>query len=200
MTILIVENEPLIAQDLKCICEKIGHKVVGISYNASQALDQLSSRKPEFAFLDIHLDHGLSGIDIANIIRAQYNIPFAFITSFVDDTTLDLAKTTLPIGYIVKPFEEKDIVALLEIDLFRFNQQNSKGTLNLEKLNSFLDKAITEREFEIITMILDGHSNADISKSLFVSENTIKTHIKRIYTKLDVHNRAELTKLVLEME
>ena len=200
MTILIVENEPLIAQDLKCICEKIGHQVIGISYNATQALDQLSSRKPEFAFLDIHLDHGLSGIDIANIIRAQYNIPFAFITSFVDDTTLELAKTTLPIGYIVKPFEEKDIIALLQVGLFRFKHQNNKGGRNLEKLNAQLEKTITEREFEIISMILDGVSNQEIAKTLYVSENTIKTHIKRIYTKMDVHNRAELTKFVLERD
>lgn len=200
MNILIVENEPLIAQDLKIICENLGHKVVGICYNATQALDQLKTRNPDFAFLDIHLDQGLSGIDIANIIRANYQLPFAYITSFVDQATLELAKTTFPIGYIVKPFEEKNIIALLSIDLHRFNNNNQPRELTLEKINVNLDKPISNREYQIIQRILLGSNIPEIAKELYISENTIKTHVKRIYTKLNVHNRVELIKSLMSIQ
>ncbi len=117
--ILIVEDEPLIAEDLAMILRKAGYQIAGIAHDGSQALDLLSKGTTDIALLDIALSPSMSGFDIAKIINDRYHIPFLFITSFSDRTTLEKAKSLLPEGYITKPFKKKDVLANIEIISYR---------------------------------------------------------------------------------
>jgi len=116
--ILIIEDEPLIARDLKRICVNLGYQVIGIAYQSSQALDMLHTRSYDLVLMDISLNGNQDGIEIGEIIRNKYNKPFIYVTSFADNNTLNRAKETTPNGYVVKPFDEKDIYSSIEVALF----------------------------------------------------------------------------------
>ncbi|MDF1697264.1 MAG: response regulator transcription factor [Saprospiraceae bacterium] len=195
--ILIIEDEPLIARDLKRICTKLGYHVIGIAYQSSQALDMLHSRSYDLILSDINIKGHLDGIEIGKIIREKYDKPLIYVTSFADINTIHRAKETTPNGYVVKPFDEKDIYSSIEIALFNVQKQ-IKPEFSRAYLIQKLDVHLTRKEFDIIEDIIRGITNPQMANKYFVSENTIKTHIKNIYAKLDVHSKAELTRVVLE--
>jgi DNA-binding NarL/FixJ family response regulator len=123
------------------------------------------------------------GINIAEFINAQYRIPFIFVTSYADKETLQKAKRVEPSGYIVKPFNEKTLLASLEIAISNFaNKSNHQvPELNMLKLNRHLLSPLTEREFEVLQNIYNGKTNNQIADGMYISINTIKAHIKSGY-------------------
>lgn len=197
--ILIVEDEPLIAQDIKKCCERIGYRVIGIASRSERAQDLLFSQAIDAVILDISIKGEMDGIALAALINEKYELPFIFLTSHADRSTLDRAKNTLPYGYILKPFDENDLMTALEIAIFKHEHQQPKvkGLPPLHNINEGLEKKLSEREYQIIQGIYAGQINQEMAQQLFVSENTIKSHIKRIYFKLDVHNRSEMIKRLL---
>ncbi|HHH55334.1 MAG TPA: response regulator, partial [Bacteroidetes bacterium] len=99
LKILIVEDEALIAKDIEFSLNQLEYSIVGIAYNSTMALDMIHNRKPDLVLLDIELNSDLSGIDIANILNEKYKIPFIYLTSYADPSTIDSVKKTLPFGY-----------------------------------------------------------------------------------------------------
>jgi DNA-binding NarL/FixJ family response regulator len=102
-------------------------------------------------------------------------------------------------GYIVKPFDERDLFTTLEIALFNFSQAQPKIELNLDHLNTKLLGKLTQKEFEILTSIFDGKTNRQMADEHYISLNTIKTHVKNLYDKLDVHTRTQAIARLREM-
>ena len=190
--ILIVEDEPLIAADLNIMLQKEGYNVVCIAHEGSVALDLLYNQSPDLALLDVALDSSMSGFDIAKIINEKYRIPFIFITSFSDKYTLDKAKEVEPAGFIVKPFKKKNVCANVELALHRKYAQSNSIFLSLEKLNLKFQQPISEKEYELIMDIAKGKTNQELCDKHFISVNTVKTHLKRIFAKLGVSNRTQM--------
>lgn len=197
LSALIVEDEPLVAQDLAAHMRSLGFSIVGIAHNGVAALDLLANRLPDFVILDIHLGGGDDGIDIAKVIKHKYDLPFVFITSYADEDTLDRAKETMPIGYIIKPFDETDLKSTLEIGLYRFDRASKKGLKPLPILNELSGNNLSAREYHILEGLILGLTNQQLAEKHYVSENTIKTHLKRIYAKFGAHSRTEMTKILL---
>lgn len=192
---LIVEDDVLISMDIDDILREHDIDVIGIARSASQALDMLHSRAPDIALLDITIQGSDNGIDIARVIRKDYNIPFIFLTSHADKVTLDEAKKTLPYGYIVKPFQPKDIYSTIEMAIYRHAQENQSELYSLDELNASLMDSLTDREYLCLQQINEGMTNKQIAESLFVSVNTVKTHLKNLYAKLQVSNRTMALKI-----
>ncbi|NQX91191.1 MAG: response regulator transcription factor [Flavobacteriales bacterium] len=188
--ILVVEDEPLVAEDLAAQVEDMGFEVAGICYSGADAITKIDEGNVDAALLDIRLEDNITGIDVAKHIRSTANIPFLYVTSHSDRSTLDEAKVTQPSGYIVKPFDENDLFAALEIAIFNyFNQQPKK--LTLESVNAQLPTPLSEREFEVLNLLKEGKTNKEIGESIFLSVNTVKTHLLKVYEKLDAKNRTE---------
>lgn len=190
--ILIVEDEPMIAEDLSDICKELGYEVFETALNAGQAMLKLKTVQPDIILLDINLEDDIDGIQIAEYINEHLKCPFIFITSYADDKTIDRAKRTNPMGYIVKPFRKQDLFSTIEIALFNYNRMMFPSGLDLDRINEQFVAKITKREFEILCEIFKGKSNKQICKALEISENTTKYHIKNLYSKMDVNSRTEL--------
>lgn len=196
--VLIVEDEPMIAEDIAEGLEKNEFFVSAICYTKEEAQMQLKDNLPDIVLLDINLNGKMDGFELAKEIQQNYFIPFVFITSYSDKSTLDNAKQCEPYGYIVKPFNVASLYTTIELALYNFNTRNKRNfpDLNLVKLNSQLVNVITEREFELLNLIYQGKTNKQIADTMFISTNTVKKHINNVYLKIDSTSRSTaITKL-----
>lgn len=191
--ILLVEDEALIAEDIKDICEIAGYIVAKICYNGHQAISAISNQSFDLAILDINLESELSGFDIADFIRLQnVHLPYIFLTSYSDHKTLNTAKECNPLAYITKPFRKEQLISTIELSLGK-SFIGSKNIL-MDKINPI--SILTERELEVAKLICEGKSNEEIGNKLCLSVNTIKYHIKNLYEKLQISNRVQLLRLM----
>ncbi len=199
--VLIVEDEPLIAENIAMYLNNHDFTVSGIAYDDEEALTELKSNPPDAVLLDVNLESPKNGIDIAEFINSNNRIPFVFLTSYSDKTIVDRAKKTNPAGYIVKPFNEQTLYTTLEIALTNFatraNQHVPK--LSLIKINQSLPSPLSDREFEVIELIYDGKTNQQICDLLFIAMNTVKRHVTNAYFKLDVNSRSSAISLLREL-
>ncbi len=117
--ILIVEDEQIVAEDLKRILEGLGYEVVGKAASGEAAIAQVEKTRPQMVLMDIRLEGKMDGIEVAEYIYTHYDIPVSYLTAYADKTTLERAKATLPFGYILKPFEERHLETTIELALFR---------------------------------------------------------------------------------
>lgn len=136
--IFIVEDELLTAENIKRTLQKYGYDIIGISQSASDAVKFVKQTKPDLILMDIMLKGKLSGIDAAEKIRKIADIPVIYLTAFSDDDTISKAKLTSPFGYIIKPFENRELYSVIEMALYKHsiemklkeNEENLFITLN----------------------------------------------------------------------
>ena len=117
--ILIVEDEYIIANDLELILFEAGYPVIGVVDSVAEALALMAQQTPDIVLLDIYLKGKETGIDLAKQLEER-SIPFIYISANDNKSVLEAVKATQPIGYIVKPFREKDILTTLEISRYRY--------------------------------------------------------------------------------
>lgn len=122
--ILIVEDEFIVANDLRIMLQKAGYKVCGIAPSVAKAIDLIKTKNPDWILLDIFLQGTKTGIDLASQL-GEMGIPFIYISANTNQAILEAAKATEPYGFLVKPFREKDLLVMLDIALYR-HQQSKK--------------------------------------------------------------------------
>ncbi len=119
--ILIVEDEPIVADDIQMSLEEMGYAVQGIAHEASEALEMIRRQAPDLLLLDIDLEGEVDGIDLAHQLP-DASFPIIFLTSYADRKTIERVKVIQPAGYIVKPFDEKDLLTNIELALYKHLQ------------------------------------------------------------------------------
>ncbi|MCD4818859.1 MAG: PAS domain S-box protein [Candidatus Cloacimonetes bacterium] len=117
--IMIVEDEIIIAEDIKFALENSGYEVAGMVSTEEEIMPTCKATSPDLILMDIMLGGENDGIYYAGEIRKQYNIPVIFLTAYADDDTIARAKETSPYGYLLKPFEERELYASIETVLYR---------------------------------------------------------------------------------
>lgn len=125
--ILIVEDNVIIADDMQSMLEEIGYEIVDNVIVYEQAEEVLKTQQVDLVLIDIILASDKTGIDLGKHIRANYDIPFIFVTSNSDRATVENAKTVKPNGYLVKPFEQQDLYTSIEIALSNFTYGADEG-------------------------------------------------------------------------
>ncbi|MCB0442701.1 MAG: response regulator transcription factor [Flavobacterium sp.] len=190
LRVLIVEDDPIIAEDIKEMLTNVNYSVQGIAYDKNDALEILDKTKPDLVLLDLNLSGEYEGFEIANYINSK-KIPFIYLTSYSGKEILDKAKNTLPMGYIVKPFNERELYSAIEIAIYNFSKFLIPIDLNRENINKLITNELTQKEFEILKGLYEGKNNQQLAEENFVSLNTVKTHLKNIFEKMDTHSRSE---------
>lgn len=198
--ILIVEDEPLIAENIAMYLNNHNYSVSGMAYDDEEALQELAQNPPDAVLLDVNLECERDGIDIAEYINRNNRVPFVFLTSYSDKTILERAKKTNPAGYIVKPFNEQTLYTTLEIALSNFASRANQHvpSLSLVKINQQLPVPLSDREFEVIELVYAGRTNQQICDQLFIAMNTVKRHVTNAYFKLDVGSRSSAISVLRE--
>lgn len=197
LNILIIEDEAIIAEDILDMLHAMDYQVAGVINHSEKAMDYLSFHTPDVVLCDIHIKGSQDGITVAETIRKKKKIPFIYLTSLADRSTLERAKRTMPYGYIVKPFDERDLLTAIEVAWFKFSQEMEALALTKDKLNVLAATPLTDQEYSIIMAMVRGQDYEDICETLAISNNTLKFHIKNILAKMDAENRADLLQKII---
>ncbi|MEK7727804.1 MAG: ATP-binding protein [candidate division KSB1 bacterium] len=117
--IMIVEDEAIVAFDIQSRLLKLGYAVTEAFSTGEEALNKVADNSPDLILMDIMLAGAMNGIETAEQIRVRFDIPVIFLTAYADEKTLQAAKLTAPYGYVLKPFEERELHSSIEMGLYR---------------------------------------------------------------------------------
>jgi two-component system, sensor histidine kinase len=123
--ILIVEDENIVALDMRMRLESMGYRVLDVVDTAALALEKTAELSPELVLMDIKLKGDQDGIEAAVRLRKSNEVPVIFVTAFTDEHTLDRAKRASPYGYIVKPFHERELRIAIELAIYKYQYELS---------------------------------------------------------------------------
>lgn len=146
-TILIVEDESLVAMDLRLRLESHGYRVCGIAPTGEEAISQLRVHKPDLVLMDIYLGAGINGVETHKAMQAIQDVPVVYLTAFADSATLEGVKAAGPFGYLLKPLDEPTLITTLEIALAR---HAANLVLAREELKY---RALLENAYDLITVV-----------------------------------------------
>lgn len=154
--ILVVEDESIVAMDIKHRLESMGYIVPAITSSGEEAIKKASENNPDLVLMDIVLKGEIDGIDAAQQIKDNLDIPVVYLTAYSDERTLKRAKITGPFGYIIKPFEDRELHSAIEVALYK-HEMESKLKENEKWLSTTLesigDAVITTNKNGCITFM-----------------------------------------------
>ena len=117
--IMVVEDEALVALDLMTKLRQMDYEAPTGVFTGEEAVQQARELHPDLVLMDIHLAGEMDGIEAAKQIHQDLNIPIVFLTAYSDDSTLERAKEAEPFGFLLKPFEKRELYATVEMALHR---------------------------------------------------------------------------------
>jgi|UniRef100_A0A7V6DPS8 PAS domain S-box-containing protein len=146
--VLIVEDEWLVAQGIKESLIDLGYEVVGMAVSGAETLQLAAEQRPDLVLMDILLQGDLDGIEVAARLRQELQIPVIFLTAYADPTTLGRAKVAEPYGYILKPFEVRELHSAIEIALYKTQTEKRLQHLNrvLRAIRNVNQLIVTEKD------------------------------------------------------
>lgn len=120
---MLVEDESIIARDIMDSLEALGYEVIGVEVTGQNAIDRAGRDRPSLILMDIMLQDSMDGIETASLILGRYDIPVIYLTAYADERILERAKLTEPFGYLIKPFDEKELYFTIEMALYKHEMQ-----------------------------------------------------------------------------
>jgi CheY-like chemotaxis protein len=144
--ILVVEDEPIVSLDLQQRLEKMGYRVPVVVASGEEAIESTLDSTPDLVLMDINLQGKMDGVEAAERIRALHQVPVIYLTAYSNDQTLARAKITEPFGYLLKPFEERELQTTIEIALHKH-----QSDLALRRAHDDLERRVAERTVELLS-------------------------------------------------
>jgi PAS domain S-box-containing protein len=129
-----VEDEGIVAMDLRRALEGFGYEVPAMAISGSEALEMARDTRPDIVLMDIQLDGQMDGIDVAHRLKGSLDVPVVFLTAYGNETTLQRAKTAQPFGFLLKPFQERELRSAVEVALYKHGMEKK-----LRQRESWLD-------------------------------------------------------------
>lgn len=128
--ILVVEDETIVALDIKSALEKLNFEVTNCVTNEKETLLSISKEVPDIILMDIYLENSKDGIQITKEIQKIQNIPVIYLTAYSDEDTINKAIETNPVGYLLKPFKREELKSTILLAFYKINQSNKLNITN----------------------------------------------------------------------
>lgn len=211
--VLIVENESLIASNMKESLTAFNFEITATATDYNSALNSVRVQRPDIILMDVQLGNGKDGIETVEKIHTIEKIPVIYVTSCTDDDTLNRAIRTNPISYLIKPFKEDELKSNILLGLYK-NSKKRKRTNKFESVNIgygycynykenklFFKKnpiTLTKKELFLLRVLIEAENKVvsfkELEKTIWpvskVSDSTLRTLIYRLRSKLE-HNVIE---------
>ena len=161
--VLVIEDESIVSKDIQHSLKRLGYSIAGSAATGEKAIALAEEEKPDIVLMDIMLKGDMNGIEAAEIVRREHNIPVIFLTAYADEATLSKAKITEPYGYIIKPFKEIDLHTSIEMALYKHKKEKE-----------------VEKERDLLYSLVEGK---DTQEFIFVKANSklVKLRLADIY-------------------
>ncbi|MCX6158881.1 MAG: ATP-binding protein [Ignavibacteriae bacterium] len=156
--ILIVEDELLVAEDIAFRLKSLGYVITDLLISGEEVLPSIEKEKPDLILMDIMLKGKLDGIQTHELINRKYKIPLVYLTSYSDEKTFSRAKLTQPFGYIIKPFDERELHTVIEVAIYKHSMEmRLEHQLKNEELISRISTQLLATKTENLdTVIIDS--------------------------------------------
>ncbi|MGH8258325.1 MAG: PAS domain S-box protein, partial [Steroidobacteraceae bacterium] len=142
--LFIVEDEALIAMELEDRLSELGYRIVGSAARGEDALAAIRSSSPDLVLMDVRLAGDLTGVEVASRLRETLDVPVIFLSAYSDTGLLQQAGTVEPFGYLIKPFEERELHASIQMALYRHRMEKA-----LRESHARLEERVRERTAEL---------------------------------------------------
>jgi signal transduction histidine kinase len=171
MKILIVEDEVIVAMDLKVTLVSMDHNVIGIANDFDSALYLIEKEKPELILMDINISGNIDGIETAEHVNERFKVPVVFLTAYSNPSVLKRIKKVVAYGYLLKPFNDQELKTVISIAFDKFTYEKK-----LEELNSILAAKVNSRTKELQN--LNEYLSIEIELRNKIEEELILKNLK----------------------
>lgn len=169
LNILIVEDEFLVAADIEESLISLGYMVQKCVASGQAAIDEVEKKLPDIILMDIVLKGEMNGIEAATIIQEKHNVPIIYLTANADMGTVEKAKISLPYGYIIKPFTEKELQTNIEIARFKF-ENDLKSRIESDQFNKFFKQGEEDKK-QVLVDATDGLEKIRFPNVYFIEQD-----------------------------
>lgn len=195
LKILLIEDEFIIAKDIKTQLKKDDFAEIDLATNFKSAFSLYSQGSYDLVISDINLNSDKDGIDIITALSKINKVPVVYLTAYSDNSIIKRAEKTMPFAYILKPYNNNQLKATINLALLNYKKDSSlieENQENTSKLN-----LLTNREKEILVILSTGKISKEIADLLNISINTVEQHKKNIKKKLNLNTIGELINFTL---
>lgn len=179
--VLVVEDEVIIADTIVDAITDFGYEALEPAITFSEAIETIEKDMPDIGIFDIQLSGKKTGIDLANVVQDKYKFPFIFLTSNSDKLTLDGAKLVEPAAFLVKPFNNEELYAAIELALYNYSQQKIK---QVNSLNKLINNALFIKEKEHFKRLNFSEIAYLKSDNVYIDIYTVKGNVYTVRAKL----------------
>jgi DNA-binding NarL/FixJ family response regulator len=198
-TAVVLDQHPIWLEAVRSILERIGVEVLGTTTDVDEILELISTHHPDVLITSIELDHpNLDGIACLRLAgERQASLKTIVLSAYDDAEHIEAALAAGAIAYVLKTAHPDDFAAAIrqsfEHSVFMAGTHASPPSAETAEFAGDT-RGLTRRELEILRLVAEGHSNAQLARMLWVTEQTVKFHLSNIYRKLDVSNRTEASR------
>ena len=190
LNILLIEDEFIIAKDIQTQLSKNGFAQLTISKDYHTALSLYSNNHYDLIISDINLNTDKDGIEIIKEFSKIKKVPVVYLTAYSDNMIIKRAEKTMPFAYILKPYNNNQLIATINLAILNFKKDVLPVKLNIENTEKL--NLLTSREKEILVVLSTGKISKEIGELLNISTNTVEQHKKNIRQKLELKTVGEL--------
>ena len=196
ITCLIVDDHEVVREGLRLSLSRATHiRVIGEAPDGETAVTLAERRRPNVVVMDIRMP-GMDGLDATRELRERApDVPVILFTAYSDRPLLSRGLESGAKGYVLKEASHDTLLKAIE------TVARGETFVDPALMPSFLTKdqtdSLTAREREILQLLADGMSNADVAKKLFISQETVKSHVRHILTKLEADTRTQAVAIAL---
>ncbi|MEO1637352.1 MAG: response regulator [Cyanobacteria bacterium J06631_9] len=194
--IMIVEDESIIALDIKTSLSRLGYEVSGVAASGESALMKIRDNRPQLVLMDIHLKGEMNGIQVSEIIQSEFQLPIIYLTANADGSTFKAAQRTDPHAYLLKPFDEKALGIAIEVALNQHRKVQAIKSSEHWYANAFqcLNEAVMATDSTGAVVFMNAISEDMTGISLRTAINQPIASVLRIQRKIQQLDRLSLRK------
>jgi len=154
--ILVVEDEGIVARDIRHTLERLGYAVPAVASSGEEAVEKAAETHPDLVLMDIVLQGDMDGVEAADQIRSHFDVPVVYLTAYADENLLERAKITEPFGYLLKPFQERELHATVEMALHKYKAEKAVQKSEEEARQWARENALVAEIGRNLSSTLDG--------------------------------------------
>ncbi|MEO0374959.1 MAG: response regulator transcription factor [Cyanobacteria bacterium P01_A01_bin.17] len=199
LTILIVDDDPMMRLGLTAaLCQQADFTILGEATDGRQGVDQARSLRPDVVLMDVGMS-GMDGIQATQLIKAQFpDMRVVMLTSHMDETEIIAALSSGADAYCIKGADVEALANAIRVAASgaayldpQIARQVMQNLTPMRPKAAAGERLLSDREQEVLQLIVEGMNNTEIAQKLYLSPNTIKTYVKGIMTKLVVSDRVQ---------